>query len=347
MKKITFVPSPQAFLELQAVMNDPLDELQFPALRHDLCHTACVYRTGRRSPWVPGVNPLEWKQQDRQRLRWNPIKGLLLSCKQIVFHVRSTSALFTLSEPKTVQRSPLMLDLNVQTGHKLKLWRAGRLLPLLPAGWQKKAGCTCRSRTLFPFLLSRRPSVKSSAGLWQLGQRWGRDTWMEHFTWSWQRYNVQTIRNEKIIFGSQSKNCGLMFTLQATRHKMTKLGQQHCCYAALKTCSWLNFINCLMYKMWQNCERLWEQHCLFCLTNCRLLVWQILWLWWGTTDLQDECTTLTFNEVRQVVLLHIFCSVVETDVIHLCGQEVPAVHCGSQQGVDTRRPSAWANTQTH
>lgn len=35
--------SPQAFLELQAVMNDPLDKLQFPALRHDLRHPACVH----------------------------------------------------------------------------------------------------------------------------------------------------------------------------------------------------------------------------------------------------------------------------------------------------------------
>lgn len=55
---------------------------------------------------------------------------------------------------------------------------------------------------------------------------------------------------------------------------------------------------------------------------------------------QDERTTFTLNQLREVVLLHVFRSIVETDVIHLCGKEIPAVHCGSQQGVDTRRPSA-------
>lgn len=55
---------------------------------------------------------------------------------------------------------------------------------------------------------------------------------------------------------------------------------------------------------------------------------------------QDEWTTLTFNEVRQVVLLHVLCGIVKTDVVHLCGEKVPTVHCGSQQGVDTRCSSA-------
>lgn len=54
----------------------------------------------------------------------------------------------------------------------------------------------------------------------------------------------------------------------------------------------------------------------------------------------DDGTTLTFNEVRQVVLLHVFGGVVETDVIHLRGKKVPAVHRGPQQGVDARRPRA-------
>lgn len=48
----------------------------------------------------------------------------------------------------------------------------------------------------------------------------------------------------------------------------------------------------------------------------------------------------TFDEVRQTVLLHVFGGVVEADVIHLRGQEVPAVHRGSQQGVDAGSPSA-------
>lgn len=60
----------------------------------------------------------------------------------------------------------------------------------------------------------------------------------------------------------------------------------------------------------------------------------------GDTLLLGEWTTHTFNEVGQVVLLHVFRSVVKTDVVHLCGEKVPAVHCGSQQGVDARRPSA-------
>lgn len=42
--------SPQALLELHTVMNDPLDKLQFPALCHDLRHSASVHRTRRRSP---------------------------------------------------------------------------------------------------------------------------------------------------------------------------------------------------------------------------------------------------------------------------------------------------------
>lgn len=35
--------SPKALLELQAVMNDPLDKLQFSALCHDLRHPARVH----------------------------------------------------------------------------------------------------------------------------------------------------------------------------------------------------------------------------------------------------------------------------------------------------------------
>lgn len=51
--------SPKALLELQAIMNDPLDKLQFSALCHDLRHPARVHWTGRRSAWVSGVYPLE------------------------------------------------------------------------------------------------------------------------------------------------------------------------------------------------------------------------------------------------------------------------------------------------
>lgn len=51
--------SPQAFLELQTIVNDPLDEFQFPTLGHDLRHPACVHWARRRPPWIPRVYPLE------------------------------------------------------------------------------------------------------------------------------------------------------------------------------------------------------------------------------------------------------------------------------------------------
>lgn len=53
-----------------------------------------------------------------------------------------------------------------------------------------------------------------------------------------------------------------------------------------------------------------------------------------------EWMALTLHQVRQVVLLHVLRCIVEADVIHLCGQEEPAVHGGSQQGVDARRSGA-------
>lgn len=51
-------------------------------------------------------------------------------------------------------------------------------------------------------------------------------------------------------------------------------------------------------------------------------------------------TVFTFNEVGHLVLLHVLLGVVEADVVHLRGQEVPAVHGGSQQRVDAGRPGA-------
>lgn len=41
--QVKLYSSPQALLELQAVMNDPLDKLQFTTFRHDLRHPACVH----------------------------------------------------------------------------------------------------------------------------------------------------------------------------------------------------------------------------------------------------------------------------------------------------------------
>lgn len=65
---------------------------------------------------------------------------------------------------------------------------------------------------------------------------------------------------------------------------------------------------------------------------------------------EDERSTSTFDEVGQVVLLHVFGGVVKADVVHLGGQKVPAVHRGSQQRVDAGRAGAWpqrAHTHTH
>lgn len=50
---------------------------------------------------------------------------------------------------------------------------------------------------------------------------------------------------------------------------------------------------------------------------------------------------LTFDEVREVVLLYVPGGIVKADVIYLSSQVVPAVHRGSQQWVDTGRSSTW------
>lgn len=117
-----------------------------------------------------------WEQQDRQRLQRNPIRGLLLSCKQTVLNVMcvlTTGLLLTLSEHHTNhQRKLPSLCSIIQKGSRKKYiiwWKEGKLLPLLPTGWQKMEDCTCRSHTLFLSLPSRRPSITSSEEPWQLG----------------------------------------------------------------------------------------------------------------------------------------------------------------------------------
>lgn len=116
-----------------------------------------------------------WEQQDRQRLQRNPIRGLLLSCKQTVLHVMcalTTGLLLTLSEPPTYhQRKLPSLCSIIQKGSRKKsiIWKEWKILPLLPTGWQKTEGCTCRSHTLFLSLPSRRPSIAFSEEPWQLG----------------------------------------------------------------------------------------------------------------------------------------------------------------------------------
>ena len=101
-----------------------------------------------------------WReQQDRRGSGWNPIRGLLVSRKQWF-------ALFTLrGQILHGQTTSQNIQTGLQQRKTFKMLKKGKHLPLLPAGWQKKEGCTCRSRTLFPSLLLRRPSAKSSEAL--------------------------------------------------------------------------------------------------------------------------------------------------------------------------------------
>lgn len=59
------------------------------------------------------------------------------------------------------------------------------------------------------------------------------------------------------------------------------------------------------------------------------------------------CIARTFNELCQVVLFNVFLCIIKADVIHFCGQEEPAIHCGSQKGVNTGSSSTCTQTKIH
>lgn len=87
-----------------------------------------------------------WEQQDRQRLQRNPIRGLLLSCKQTVLHVMcalTTGLLLTLSEPPTYhQRKLPSLCSIIQKGSRKKIYNMMKRMetPTFASNWLAKNG---------------------------------------------------------------------------------------------------------------------------------------------------------------------------------------------------------------
>lgn len=151
-------------------MNDLLDKLQFPALCHDLRHPTRVNWAGRRSSRVPWVDPL---QRATRQTEINTKSYYLLWCKQTVLPLRR--ALINLRSDTVMLKCLFPYKDSGRTQEMWRVWKGGgKVVPLPPVGWRKMEGYTCRNHTLFLSLPSGHPSIMSSEGLWQLGERfWG------------------------------------------------------------------------------------------------------------------------------------------------------------------------------
>lgn len=83
-----------------------------------------------------------WReQQDRQRLTWNPIRSLLLSCKQIVFHVRHA---LTSQQVQCLWATQWDLTLLIiifrQDTSEMAYMRKGSETPTFASSWLAKKG---------------------------------------------------------------------------------------------------------------------------------------------------------------------------------------------------------------